>query len=193
MFRFAPYVVLMGTFATFVVIPFGPDLAAEKLDVGIFFLLAVSSLSTLGVLMAGWSSANKYSLIGGLRAAAQLIAYELPMVLAVVGVVIQAGSMNLQDIVVVQNTGEIFGFGGLGNPFVLTQFVGFVIFMIAVQAELTQAPFDMPIAESELTMGHTAVDFWHVTDRPHNVDWAYAIDADGFYDLLVERVARFGD
>jgi NADH-quinone oxidoreductase subunit H len=104
--------------------------------------------------VAGWSSANKYSLLGGLRAAGQLIAYELPMVLAVVGVVIQASSMNLQQIVVAQNTQEIFGFDGVGLPFVITQFVGFVIFMIAVQAELTQAPFDMPIAESELVSGY---------------------------------------
>ena len=104
--------------------------------------------------MAGWSSANKYSLLGGLRAAGQLIAYELPMILAVVGVVIQAGSMNLQNIVVAQNAGSIFGFDGLGNPYLLTQFVGFLIFMIAVQAELTQTPFDMPIAESELVSGY---------------------------------------
>jgi NADH-quinone oxidoreductase subunit H len=104
--------------------------------------------------MAGWSSANKYSLLGGLRAAGQLIAYELPMILAVVGVVIQAGSMNLQNIVVAQNAGSIFGWDGLGNPYLLTQFVGFVIFMIAVQAELTQTPFDMPIAESELVSGY---------------------------------------
>ena len=108
----------------------------------------------LGILIAGWSSANKYSLLGGLRAAGQLIAYELPMVLAVIGVVIQAGTMNLQDIVVAQNAGSIFGFDGLGNPYVLTQFVGFLVFMIAVQAELTQAPFDMPIAESELVSGY---------------------------------------
>jgi NADH-quinone oxidoreductase subunit H len=93
-------------------------------------------------------------LLGGLRAAGQLIAYELPMVLAVIGVVIQAGSMNLQDIVLSQNAGSIFGWDGLGNPYVLTQFVGFVVFMIAVQAELTQAPFDMPIAESELVSGY---------------------------------------
>jgi NADH-quinone oxidoreductase subunit H len=93
-------------------------------------------------------------LLGGLRAAGQLIAYELPMVLAVVGVIIQAGTMNLQDIVLAQNAGEIFGWNGLGNPYLLTQIVGFVIFMIAVQAELTQTPFDMPIAESELVSGY---------------------------------------
>jgi NADH-quinone oxidoreductase subunit H len=108
----------------------------------------------LGILMAGWSSANKYSLMGGLRGAGQLIAYELPMVLAVIGVVIQAGTMNLNQIVVAQNAGSMFGWNGLGNPYVLTQIVGFAIFMIAVQAELTQAPFDMPIAESELVAGY---------------------------------------
>ncbi len=116
--------------------------------------MAVASISVLGILIAGWSSANKYSLLGGLRAAGQLIAYELPMVLATLGVVIQAGSMNLQDITVAQNTGEIFGSGGIGNPYIFTQFIGFLIFMIAVQAELTQAPFDMPIAESELVSGY---------------------------------------
>ena len=78
----------------------------------------------LGILMAGWASANKYSLIGGLRAAGQLIAYELPMVLAVVGVVIQAGTLNMQGIVAAQSNGAIFGFDGIGNPYILTQFVG---------------------------------------------------------------------
>ena len=84
----------------------------------------MSSLSVIGILIAGWASANKYSLIGGLRAAGQLIAYELPMVLAVVGVVIQAGTLNLQGIVAAQANGAIFGFDALGNPFILTQFVG---------------------------------------------------------------------
>ena len=82
-------------------------------------------------MMAGWSSANKYSLLGGLRAAGQLIAYELPMVLAVMGVVIQAGTMNLQQIVVAQNAGSMFGINTFGNPYVITQFVGFIVFMIA--------------------------------------------------------------
>jgi NADH-quinone oxidoreductase subunit H len=88
-----------------------------------------------------------------LRAAGQLIAYELPLVLAVVGVVIQAETLNLQNIVVAQADGEIFGWGGIGFPYVLTQFIGLLIFMIAAQAELTQAPFDMPIAESEIVGG----------------------------------------
>jgi NADH-quinone oxidoreductase subunit H len=153
-FRLAPLVVLASTFLLVVVVPFGPDAYFTNFEVGIFYALAVGSVSVLGVLMAGWASANKYSLLGGLRAAGQLIAYELPMVLAVVGVVIQAGSMNLQQIVFAQNAGSMFGWDGLGNPYILTQFVAFLIFMIAVQAELTQPPFDMPIAESELVSGY---------------------------------------
>ena len=154
LFRMAPIVVLVSTFLLVAVVPFGPDAWFTDFETGIFYALAVSSVSVLGILMAGWASANKYSLLGGLRAAGQLIAYELPMVLAVVGVVIQAGTMNLQQIVVAQNAGAIFGFDGLGNPYVLTQFVGFLVFMVAMQAELSQAPFDMPIAESELVSGY---------------------------------------
>ena len=153
-FKMAPLIVLVSTFLLVVAIPFGPDAWFTNLQAGVFYALAVSSVSVLGIVVAGWASANKYSLIGALRAAGQLIAYELPLVLATLGVVIQAGSMNLQDIVVAQNTGAIFGWDGVGNPYVVTQFLGFVIFMIAVQAELTQPPFDMPIAESELVSGY---------------------------------------
>ena len=153
-FKIAPLVVLSSTFLLVAVVPFGPDAWFTNFEAGVFYALAVSSVSVLGILIAGWSSANKYSLLGGLRAAGQLIAYELPMVLAVIGVVIQAGTMNLQGIVIAQNAGSIFGWDGLGNPYILTQFLGFLIFMIAVQAELTQTPFDMPIAESELVSGY---------------------------------------
>jgi NADH-quinone oxidoreductase subunit H len=153
-YKLAPYVVLMSTFLLVLIIPFGPGAYFADLDTGVFYALAVTSVSVVGVLMAGWASASKYSLLGGLRAAGQLIAYELPLILAVVGVVIQAGTLNLQQIVAAQATGEIFGLGFLGNPYILTQMVGFLIFMIAVQAELTQTPFDMPIAESELVAGY---------------------------------------
>jgi NADH-quinone oxidoreductase subunit H len=152
-FALAPLVVLMSTFLLYVVIPAGPRLVVQNLDVGIFYALGVSSLGVIGVLMAGWASANKYSLLGSLRAAGQLIAYELPLVLAVVGVVIQAQTMSLQGIVHAQGNGSIFGFSLVGNPFVLTQIVGFLIFLAAAQAELTQTPFDMPVAESELVAG----------------------------------------
>ena len=145
-FKWAPIPVLVGTVALFVVIPFGPGLIFNDLDVGIFYALAISSISTIGVLMAGWSSGNKYSLMGGLRAAGQLIAYELPLVLAVVGSVIMAGTMSMSGIVEAQ--------AAAGYPFVVVQFLGFAIFMIAALAELTRIPFDMPIAESELVMGY---------------------------------------
>ncbi len=154
LFLLAPYIVVASTFLIYVVMPFGPDAHFTSLDTGIFLAMALSSVSVIGILVAGWASANKYSLIGGLRAAGQLIAYELPLVLAVVGVVIQAGTLNLQGIVAAQHQGEIFGWGGIGNPFILTQLVGFLVFLAATQAELAQPPFDMPVAESEIITGY---------------------------------------
>jgi NADH-quinone oxidoreductase subunit H len=153
-FAAAPLIVVISTFLIFLVLPTGPDLVVSDLDVGVFYALAVSSLSVVGVLMAGWASANKFALLGALRAGAQLIAYELPLLLAVVGVVVQAGTMSLQGIVGAQQNGAIFGWDGIGNPFILTQFVGFALFLVAAQAELTQTPFDMPVAESELVAGY---------------------------------------
>ena len=153
-FAAAPVMVLVSTFLLYVALPVGPDAVVSDLDAGVFYVLAVSSLSVVGILMAGWASANKYALIGGLRAAGQLIAYELPLVLAVVGVIIQAGTLNLQEIVLAQANGEIFGWGAIGFPYIFTQFAGFLIFLIAIQAELTQPPFDMPVAESEIVGGY---------------------------------------
>lgn len=155
-FKIAPMIVLMSTLAVFVIVPFSPKLIVSDLDLGIFYALAAGSVGTIGVLMAGWSSANKYSLMGGLRAAAQLIAYELPLVLAVVGVVIAAGTMSMGGIVAAQ-VEPWFHIGSFGVrvPFLLQgQVVGFAIFMIASLAELNRTPFDMPIAESELVMGY---------------------------------------
>ena len=146
-YKLAPYLLMVSTLAVFVIIPFSPDLIAADLDLGIFFALAISSLSALGVLMAGWSSGNKYSLIGGLRAAAQIIAYELPLVLAVIGVVIQAGTLSMVGIVEAQIE--------MGVPYLIGgQLIGFVIFFTASLAELNRTPFDLPIAESELVMGY---------------------------------------
>jgi len=153
-FAMAPIVILMSTFLIFVVIPAGPRIVVKDIDVGVFYALAVSSLSVIGVLMAGWASSNKFALLGALRAAAQLIAYELPLLLAVVGVVVQAGTMSLQGIVFAQQNGSIFGWSGIGNPFFFTQIIGFGLFLVAAQAELTQTPFDMPVAESELVAGY---------------------------------------
>jgi len=147
-FKLAPVLVMMSTVAVFLIIPFGPSPLAivRDLDLGVFYALAISGIGTLGVIAAGWSSGNKYSLIGGLRAGGQLLAYELPMVLAVVGVVIQAGTMSMQGIVEAQIAA--------GWPYLLTQFVGFFIFMIAALAEMARIPFDMPLAESELVTGY---------------------------------------
>ncbi len=142
-FSLAPAVAMIPYIAILVVLPFGPTLWALNLDVGIFFVLAMSSVSVIGVLMAGWSSANKFALIGALRAAAQLIAYELPLVLAAAAVVMQAGTLSLVGIVEAQQ----------GLWFVVPQFLGFFIFMTAALAELTRPPFDMPIADSEIIFG----------------------------------------
>jgi len=153
-FAAAPFVVLMSTFLLVVVVPGGPDAWFVDSEIGIYLGMAVSSVSVIGILMAGWGSASKYSLLGGLRATGQLIAYELPLILAVLGVVIQAETMNMQGIVLAQAEGEIFGWGAIGNPYILTQGVAFLVFLVAMQAELTQTPFDMPIAESELVTGY---------------------------------------
>ena len=142
-FSLAPAVALVPYIAMFILIPFGRTIWSENLDVGIFFVLAITSVSVIGVLMAGWASANKFSLIGALRAAAQLIAYELPLILAAVVVVMQAGTLSMVGIAEAQHH----------YWFVLTQPVAFVIFMIASIAELTRPPFDMPIADSEIIFG----------------------------------------
>lgn len=142
-FAMAPGVVLVPYIALFLVIPFSRSILAENLDVGIFFVLAITAVSVIGVLMAGWASANKFSLIGALRAAAQLIAYELPMILCAVAVVMQAGTLSMVGIVEAQHS----------YWFVLTQPVLTLIFLVAVLAELTRTPFDMPIAESEIIFG----------------------------------------
>ncbi len=142
-FSLAPAVAMVPYVALFVVVPFSNTIFAENLDVGIFFVLAMSSVSVIGVLMAGWSSANKFSLIGALRAAAQLIAYELPIVLAAAAVVMQAGTLSMIGITEAQD--HVW--------FAVTQPIGFLIFLIASLAELTRPPFDMPVADSEIIFG----------------------------------------
>jgi NADH-quinone oxidoreductase subunit H len=144
-FSLAPAVVLIPYIVTLVAIPFGPRIYALDLDVGVFFVLALSSIGVIGVLMAGWASANKFSLIGALRAAAQLIAYELPLVLVAAAIVMQAGSMSLLAITEAQSH-----YWFIVYPW---QLVGFVIFMTAAVAELTRPPFDMPVADSEIIFG----------------------------------------
>ncbi len=142
-FTLAPAVVLVPYIALFLVIPFGRTIWGENLDIGIFYTIAITSVAVVGVLMAGWASANKFSLIGALRAAAQLIAYELPMVLAAVAVVMQAGTTSMVGIVEAQHQ----------YWYVFTQPVMAVIFLISVLAETSRTPFDMPVADSEIIFG----------------------------------------
>jgi NADH-quinone oxidoreductase subunit H len=151
-FAIAPGVALVPGIVILTVVPFGPGLFAQDLDAGIFFALAVSSVSVIGVLMASWASANKYSLMGGIRAAAQLIAYELPLVLAAAGVVLQAGTLSLVGIVEAQQ--EFTLFGAVPVPYAVPQLIGFLLFFTASLAELNRPPFDMPIADSEIIFGH---------------------------------------
>jgi NADH-quinone oxidoreductase subunit H len=142
-FSLAPAVVVVPVIVTLAVLPFGRDIVAENLDVGLFFVLAISAVGVIGVLMAGWASANKFSLIGALRAAAQLIAYELPLILAAVAVAMLAGTLSLVGIAEAQAK----------YWYVLVQPLGFLIFLVASLAELTRPPFDMPIADSEIIFG----------------------------------------
>ncbi len=142
-FSLAPAVALVPYIVLFVVVPFSNQIFILNLDVGIFFVLAITSVNVIGVLMAGWASANKFSLIGALRAAAQLIAYELPLVLAAASIVMQAGSLSL--IGITEGQGHYW--------YVLTQPIGFLIFLVASVAELTRPPFDMPVADSEIIFG----------------------------------------
>ena len=142
-FSIAPGVALVPYLVVLVVIPFGGDIFALNLDIGIFFVLAMSSIGVLGVLMAGWSSANKFSLMGALRAAAQLIAYELPLVLAAAAAVMLAGTLSLLGIVEAQQ--NIW--------YVIPLFPLFIVFMMSAVAELTRPPFDMPVADSEIIFG----------------------------------------
>jgi NADH-quinone oxidoreductase subunit H len=151
-FAIAPAVALVPGLVILTVIPAGPGVWAENLDVGIFFALAVSSVSVIGVLMAGWASANKYSLMGGIRAAAQLIAYELPLVLGAAAVAVQAGTLSLPGIVEAQHDFAVLG--AIPVPYAVPQIIGLVLFFVASLAELNRPPFDMPIADSEIIFGH---------------------------------------
>jgi NADH-quinone oxidoreductase subunit H len=152
-FAMAPGVGLVATLLSFAVIPLGPGIFALDLELGLFYVLAISSVGVLGIMMAGWASANKFSLIGGMRAAAQLIAYELPLILVAVAVALQAGTLSLVGIVEAQQASVIPG-TGISLWYVFPQALGFGIFFLAALAELARPPFDMPIGDSELVFGY---------------------------------------
>lgn len=145
-FVIAPAVILVTILMSFAVVPFTPSIVVADLNVGLLFFLAMSSLSVYSVVLAGWASNNKYSLLGGLRASAQMLSYEVFMGLSLMGVVMLTGSFNLRDIVEAQR--ELW--------FCIPQILGFIIFLIAGLAETKRLPFDIPEAEAELVAGfHT--------------------------------------
>ena len=148
LFALAPYLVIIASMLAFAVLPWGNGLQIIDFNVGIFFLLAVSSIGVLGILLAGWSSNNKFTLIGALRSGAQMVSYELSMGLCVVTMVVMAGTMSVGGIVEAQNH-LWFIFSGH-----IPAIIAFVIFMIAGTAETNRGPFDLPEAESELTAGY---------------------------------------
>ncbi len=174
LFLLAPVVIFTAVFAGYAVLPLAPDLAGSSATVGVFFLLTIVSVDVLGLLMAGWGSNNKYSLLGAIRAVAQMISYEIPLTLSVLCVVMLCQTLNLQEISFLQGiyspeTNYLFGLKALNidvtqvggfltwnifrNPFLL---IAYVVFFIASLAECNRAPFDIPEGESELVGGfHT--------------------------------------
>ena len=143
-FTIAPYMVFMAAAMSLLVIPFGPGLVAIDSEIGVLYFFAILGLSVIGLLIAGWASYNKYSLLGGLRSAAQMVSYEIPLTLSIVGVVILTGSLSFTHIVEWQ----------LAHGWAIAwQWVGFPIFFIAAAAEINRTPFDMIEADSEIVAG----------------------------------------
>lgn len=145
-FVLAPIIGAMCVLMSFAVVPFSPNIGVSDLNIGLLFFLAMASLAVYSVVLAGWASNSKYALLGGMRAAAQTVSYEVFMGLSVMGVVLLTGSFNLREIVLAQTDGWL----------IQSQFVGFFIFLVAGIAESHRLPFDLPEAETELTAGfHT--------------------------------------
>jgi len=143
-FVVAPAIVMITILLSFAIVPFAPGIGVVDLNIGLLFFLAMSSLGAYSVVLAGWASNNKYSLLGAMRGSAQMISYEVFMGLSLMGVVMLAGSFSMKDIVLAQQ----------GRWFVIPQFLGFVVFFIAGIAEAHRLPFDIPEAESELVAGY---------------------------------------
>lgn len=160
LFILAPYLVFIGTYAGFAAIPFSSMYVGSNINVGVLYVIAVSSIVVVGILMSGWASNNKWSLFGAMRSAAQLVSYEIPSALAILVAVMITGTMNFQDINTFQD-GGIQNWLVLGGPFPLVKklllipftFVTFLILFVASLAEVNRTPFDLPEAESELVQG----------------------------------------
>ncbi len=145
-FTWAPVVTYLASVMTLLVIPFAPGLYGQDFNIGLLYFFAIGGMSVVGLLMAGWSSYNKYSLLGGLRSAAQVISYEIPLTLSVAGLILLAGTMSLNQIVLNQS-------GWFSSWYVFQQPLGFVIFFIAATAEGNRTPFDLTEADSEIVAG----------------------------------------
>jgi len=148
LFNLAPFIVITASFMAISAIPFAKGLHAIDLNIGVLYVIAVSAMGVIGVLLAGWSSNNKYSLIGAMRSGAQIVSYELSVGLSLITIVILAGSMQLSEIVNAQSTGWFIFKGHI------PAFIAFVIFLISSTAETNRGPFDLAEAESELTAGY---------------------------------------
>jgi NADH-quinone oxidoreductase subunit H len=149
-FVMAPLIIFLGSLLAWAAIPFAPGFIAANLDLGLFYIFAVSGLAVIGILMAGWASNNKWALYGAARGAAQIVSYEIPIALAVIPVVMYTGSLNMNDIVIAQQ-GGVTGWFLLRNPFL---FLAFLIYFICSIAEVNRTPFDLPETESELVAGY---------------------------------------
>lgn len=142
-FQMAPVLAAVPALMTFAVIPFGNGMVASNLDVGLIYIIAIGTFAEIAIIMGGWASRNKFSLLGAMRAVAQMISYEIPMVLAVMGLILITGSLRLNDIVLAQ-----------GLPFFLLQPLAFFIFLVSAAAETGRSPFDIMEAESEIVAGY---------------------------------------
>ncbi len=146
----APYIVFCGSFGAFAALPYSTRLRISDLNVGIFYILAVTSLVVIGIIMAGWSSNNKWSLFGAMRSAAQIVSYEIPVALSILVAVAAAGSLNLQEIIQAQ-AGGVHRWFVFRSPFL---FLAFFLYYISSLAEVNRTPFDLPEADSELVAGY---------------------------------------
>ncbi len=154
LFRLAPFIMFAASYAAFAVLPFSSSFIGSNLDIGVFFLLAITSLLSISVIMGGWASNNKWSLFGAMRSAAQMVSYEVPTIMSVLSVIVVAGSLNLMTVTEMQSGNDTLGFLPnwliLQNPFLI---IAFVIFFISILAEAHRVPFDLPESESELVAG----------------------------------------
>lgn len=144
LFALAPVLAYAPSFTVLAVIPFTDKIQFTDLGIGVLYYISITSITVMGIITAGWASNSKFALLGGMRSAAQMISYEVPLVMSVLGIILMTGSMNLREIVEQQR--DIWN--------VVPQFLGFVVFIIAAQAELNRTPFDLPESESELVAGY---------------------------------------